>query len=108
MTLGIACIIFLAGMFLGRNSVSSPKSESAPRTVLYTTDGSVAESFVNINTADAETLQHLPGIGEVLAERIVAYRENSGSFRSILELLDIEGIGQTKLENIMDLICLED
>ena len=54
--------------------------------------------LVNLNTATSEELQQLDGLGEVLAQRIIAYRDLHGSFRSADDLLDIEGIGQKRLE----------
>ena len=48
---------------------------------------------VNINTADQETLMTLPGIGEVLAGRIIDYRKKHGAFQSIDEITQVEGIG---------------
>ena len=48
----------------------------------------------------------LPGIGEVLAERIVAYREENGNFSSPEELLNVEGVGKKRLEEILDLITI--
>lgn len=59
---------------------------------------------VNINTATAEQLQTLPGIGPVLAKRIIAYRREHGPFGSVAELINISGIGEKKLESIWDLI----
>lgn len=59
---------------------------------------------VDINTADAETLQLLPGIGPVIAERIVAYREGHGSFRSTDHLKKVSGIGEKTYEKIEDLV----
>jgi len=55
---------------------------------------------ININTAYAKELKRLPGIGEVLAERIVTYRDTHGLFQSYDELLNIRGIGQKTLEKI--------
>lgn len=53
---------------------------------------------VDINTADVLQLQTLPGIGPVLAERIVQYREEHGPFQSVEELLQVKGIGEVTLE----------
>jgi competence protein ComEA len=56
---------------------------------------------VNINTATAEQLQTLPGVGEKLAARIVEYRQKSGSFKTTQELMNVKGVGQknfTKIE----------
>ena len=61
---------------------------------------------IDINRADAEQLTALPGIGEVLAGRIVAYREENGSFLSTQELQNVEGIGEKRLDAILDLITV--
>lgn len=63
-----------------------------------------AAEKLNVNTATAQQLQTLPGIGEVLARRIIAYREENGPFRSVGELALVDGLGQKKLEAIWDLI----
>lgn len=56
---------------------------------------------VNINTATAQTLQErLDGVGEVIAARIVAYREENGPFGSIEEIKNVKGIGDATFENI--------
>jgi competence protein ComEA len=60
-------------------------------------DGSV---LVNINSADATALEGLSGIGEVLAQRIVDYREQNGPFATVDDLLDVSGIGDATLEEI--------
>lgn len=66
------------------------------------------DSLININTADAATLQRLPGIGPVYASRIVAYRETFGSFETLGELVNIRGIGEKRLEKIKAFIKLRD
>ena len=67
----------------------------------------VAVTFpIDINRADTEQLTALPGIGEVLAKRIIAYREENGSFLSTDELKNVEGIGEKRLEAIVDLITI--
>lgn len=55
---------------------------------------------INLNTANAVELQMLPGIGPALAERIVAWRTEHGSFASVDELQKVSGIGPMKLERI--------
>ena len=61
---------------------------------------------LNINTATADQLTALPGIGDGLARAIVDYRAEHGPFRSIGELTNISGIGSSKLEAIADLITV--
>jgi competence protein ComEA len=63
-------------------------------------------SLVNVNTAAAEELETLPGIGEVLAATIIAYREEHGPFTSVDQLLDVSGIGEVTLEEIRDLVTV--
>lgn len=53
---------------------------------------------LDLNRATVEELQELPGIGPVLAERIVAFREEHGPFRSLEDLLQVPGIGEATLE----------
>lgn len=55
---------------------------------------------VNINTADAEALTRLPGIGPVLADRIVADRDSAGPYRTADDLLRVRGIGPATLERL--------
>ena len=57
---------------------------------------------VNINTADIDALMTLPGIGEVLAQCIIDYREDNGPFHSLEELINVSGIGPKRLEAILD------
>jgi competence protein ComEA len=62
--------------------------------------------LVNVNIATAEDLETLPGIGEVLAAAIVAYREEHGPFTSVDQLEDVSGIGPVTLDELRDLITV--
>ena len=106
------------GFFLGRNltrggvMVSLPESMYTEPTQASTaasveTTGAEEVSFpLDINQADSEALQALPGIGEVLAGRIIAYRDENGPFSSPDQLMNVEGIGEKRLEAILDYITI--
>ena len=72
---------------IGNNNVESKKSGK-----------------VNINTATKEELDTLPGVGESTANKIISYREENGKFKSIEEIKEVSGIGDSKFEQIKDLI----
>lgn len=109
--------VFTLGFFLGRNGSHGSVELSVPAAMQTlppqstcpepTTPETVAVTFpIDINRADAEQLTALPGVGEVLANRIVAYREENGSFLSTQELQNVDGIGEKRLEAIVDLITV--
>lgn len=68
--------------------------------------GAAAGAPVNINSADATTLQTLPGIGPALAERIIAHREVHGRFGTVDELVAVSGIGPATLSQLRDLVTV--
>jgi comEA protein len=63
---------------------------------------------IDINSADAETLAQLPGIGGILAERIIRYREENGAFQQISDIMAVDGIGQATFIKIKDYITAEE
>ena len=103
-------IAFLGALafFAVRGNVAAPKDDYT-----VTVERSVPaeeivpeKQLVDINTATAEELEQLMGIGPVLAQAIVDYRAEHGPFASIDELLEVSGIGETKLDNIRNDITL--
>lgn len=70
------------------------------------TDDPIGSSggLIDINRADTTQLQTLPGVGPVLAGNIIAHRESVGRFESVEDLLEVPGIGETRLASIRDLI----
>ena len=68
---------------------------------------SVSSGLININTATAAQLDTLPGIGPVLAQRIIDYRQANGPFTSLSQLMLVEGIGEKRLADILPLITIE-
>lgn len=61
---------------------------------------------VHLNLASVEELETLPGVGPVLAQRIVAHRAEHGPFRTIEDLLDVPGIGEGKLAALRDAVLV--
>ena len=62
---------------------------------------------ININTASAQELEALPGIGKALAERIIEHREKYGTFRKPEHLIIVRGISDNRFRNLRDLITVE-
>ena len=101
--LGITAVFICSLLLLARQDQSAASRDA----VVISTDVQVPEellapeaSLVNINTATLEELDTLPGIGEELARRIVAYREENGPFASAEELMEVKGIGEAKLADL--------
>ena len=69
-------------------------------------DASVAGDVIDINSATAQELETLPGIGSVKAEAIVEHRESVGRFSSVEELLQVAGIGPATLNAIADRVTV--
>lgn len=65
-----------------------------------------SDARVRINDADAAELESLPGVGPVLAEAILSYRTEYGSFRSVEDLLGVPGIGEQKLASLRDRVIV--
>ena len=80
-------------IFTGRNNNSTSATEET-----------VAK--ININTASADELSILPGLGTEISERIIAYRQKHGPFLSIDEITNVDGIGDKKFEAIKDYITV--
>lgn len=62
---------------------------------------------ININTANLEELTKLPGIGEATANKIISYRKETGKFKTIEDLKNVPGIGNSKFDNLKDMITIK-
>ncbi|MFC4144874.1 ComEA family DNA-binding protein [Micromonospora mangrovi] len=69
-------------------------------------DGSAPGGPVNLNTATLAQLDALPGVGPVLAQRILTHREQHGAFRSVADLRQVEGIGDARYEQLKELVTV--
>ena len=90
-----------------------PSREEAPAATGTTTTGAgqasssgASKGKVNLNTASAEELQTLSGIGPSLSQRIIDYRQANGPFKSVDDLRKVSGIGDTRFKNLKDLVCV--
>ena len=63
--------------------------------------------MININTANEEELQKLPGVGSSIAIRIVQYRKENGKFNKIEDIKNISGIGDSKFDKIKNNIFVK-
>lgn len=63
---------------------------------------------VDVNKATAEQLVDVNGIGEVLAQRIIEYRQAHGNFKSLQDLDNVKGVGSKKLEKMLPYLVLSD
>jgi competence ComEA-like helix-hairpin-helix protein len=68
---------------------------------------SPAQPCLDLNKATAEELTRLPGVGEVIARRIVDYRKQHGPLRRPQEIIIVEGFGERKYRAIAELVCVE-
>lgn len=106
-----AVLLFTVGYFLGGRGSDEPYTVDA-QTIWAGEVGegasvSAQPGTVNINTATAEQLQALPGIGQTRAQEIVADRQANGPFRIPEDLMRVSGIGEGTLSAILEYITVE-
>lgn len=110
-TAAFACV--LLGFFLGRNTghnyipTNNSKSPVTSEKSDNTQDTPNSDGKININTADKRQLMLLDGIGETTAQKIIDYRTENGNYKTIEDLMNVNGIGQKKFEQIKDKIKAE-
>lgn len=125
--LTIAFAVFLLGFFVGRNFTNpgitmivvetqpsvtnttipeSQKSTTAPAEEI--TEPALGNWKININNATLDELVILPGVGPVLAQRIIDYRVENGAFQTIEDLTNVSGIGEKTYQQLADFITVEE
>lgn len=105
--LSLVCVLvaLIIGVFIGRNLPDERISlEEDPGASVEQTNAALGK--IDINTATKEELMLLPGIGETIAGRILAYRRENGKFQTIADLQNVKGIGTKILSEIFDYITV--
>lgn len=101
--------VFLATLFLYGYQNTAVQSFSAGEfheVRMQSESVAVSAGKININEADSATLQTVPGIGEVIAGRIIDYREENGPFTAVEDLRNVKGIGEKTLEKLLSYLCV--
>lgn len=91
------------GMCIVVPNIQSPTGSMATAAVSSSGIGSGSE-IININTASKEELKKLPSVGDVTADKIIAYREKNGGFKTIEELKKVDRIGESTFNKLKDKI----
>ena len=120
LSIAAAAVVFTAGFFIGRGNRGGEIVIDSAAGVVDASEYSAEEEksvqiqespedgvMININTATEAQLETLPGIGETLSKRIVAYREKVGDFKKIEDLTGVEGIGSKKFDAVKDHITVD-
>ena len=98
-------VCLVLGIFIGRNLNSAYINLEQDMQTPISNDAQDLDAYrLDINTATKQQLMELPGIGEVIAQRIFDYRTTNGAFKSVDDLLHVEGIGEKKLNAILEFI----
>lgn len=92
---------------LPENAEAQAPSRSLATPALLSAAVETGPKLVNINTADAEELDTLPGVGPATAQSIIDHRQTNGPFLTIEEILEVSGIGPAKFEQMKELITVE-
>ncbi|MGQ9708071.1 MAG: ComEA family DNA-binding protein [bacterium] len=106
----IAVLLFLSSVFLlgalinGLKHLRLKQQLAANPVQITYPDSIISDTLIDINQATLEQLDALPGIGPVLAQRIIDYRERHGGFKRIDELQNVAGIGLKRFAAIKDLL----
>lgn len=99
--LTVAVLAFMSGLFLGRyhydGTISALVEQKSP-----------SAGKVDLNNGTMDELCLIPGISEIMAQRIIDYREENGPFDSIEELCQVSGISETRLEELRGYIKVGD
>jgi competence protein ComEA len=93
-------IAAIAAIALSATAMSAQERATATKTV------ATAAAPVNLNTATAEQLATIPGVGAKTAERIIAYRQKNGGFKKVEDLMNVSGVGEKSFLKMKPLITV--
>jgi len=107
--LGAGCICLALGLALGlflpdllQETQTVPQSDWEPA------EPPEWDLRLDLNTATAGQLEELPGIGSVLADRILEYREKNGPFQTVWELTAVDGVGESKTAGLLPYVTVSE
>ncbi len=119
--IGLACLfcagillyqVFFQGPVIYRKSGKNKPETSVVSDVILSSEpepsasSDTAAALINLNTATAEELDTLPGIGPVRAQAIITYRQEQGEFFTIEQVMEVDGIGEGIFEQIREFITV--
>jgi len=91
-----------------KSNPAKTQNEDLPENTQSITTGKTNNNgLININTASLAQLKNLKGVGDVIGERIIAYRNENGGFKSIEDIKNVKGIGEATFEKIRPFITVE-
>ena len=100
----VVCILMVCiGLFCSSFSVMAQKKDVDPETTI---ESSTAANKINLNSATAEQLMSIPGIGPATAKLIIEHRAKAGTFSRVEEIMNIRGIGEKKFAQIKNLLTV--
>jgi competence protein ComEA len=100
-------VITFAFIFWATGCTRLPRDHSPAITQVESSTSSLKPTAINLNTASAAELEKLPGVGPVLAERIVTYRNENGRFRRAEHLMMVRGVSDRKFRELRSLVRVE-
>jgi competence protein ComEA len=103
----VAIFMLIALPVIAAEPVATQQQEPAKTAVAPAKKAPGLEGQININTAKAEQLALLPGVGKKTADAIIEYRSKNGNFKAVEDIAKVKGIGPKKLEKIKGYLVLE-